>query len=43
LHARTLGFEHPVTGKAMRFEAPVPEDFENCLDKWRNYSGLTTE
>ncbi len=38
LHAHTLGFEHPVTGKAMRFEAPIPEDMENCLDKWRNYT-----
>ncbi|MAO07652.1 MAG: RNA pseudouridine synthase [Alteromonas sp.] len=38
LHARTLGFEHPTTGKFMRFESPVPEDIEQCLDKWRNYS-----
>jgi len=33
-----LGFEHPTTGKFMRFESPVPEDIEQCLDKWRNYS-----
>ena len=26
LHAAVLGFEHPVTGDAMRFEAPIPED-----------------
>ncbi len=38
LHARTLGFEHPVTCKMMRFEAPIPEDMEACLDKWRHYS-----
>ena len=38
LHARTLGFVHPVTEEFMRFECPVPEDMENCLDKWRNYS-----
>jgi 23S rRNA pseudouridine1911/1915/1917 synthase len=38
LHARTLGFEHPKTGKMLRFEAPVPEDMEACLEKWRNYS-----
>ena len=38
LHARTLGFKHPVSGEMMRFEAPVPEDIEQCLDKWRSYS-----
>ncbi len=38
LHARTLGFVHPSTGENLRFEAPVPEDMEACLDKWRNYS-----
>jgi 23S rRNA pseudouridine955/2504/2580 synthase len=26
LHARRLGFRHPVDGKAMRFESPLPED-----------------
>jgi 23S rRNA pseudouridine1911/1915/1917 synthase len=38
LHARTLGFMHPTTGEFMRFECPIPEDMEACLDKWRNYS-----
>ncbi len=38
LHAHTLGFEHPTTGKTLRFEAPIPEDMEACLEKWRNYS-----
>ena len=38
LHARTLGFEHPATGKAMFFEAPIPEDIERCVKRWRNYS-----
>ena len=27
LHARLLGFVHPRTGRVVRFEAPVPEDF----------------
>ncbi|WP_437187034.1 RluA family pseudouridine synthase [Planctomicrobium sp. SH668] len=27
LHAAKLGFEHPVTGKQVRFEAPIPPDF----------------
>jgi 23S rRNA pseudouridine1911/1915/1917 synthase len=38
LHARTLGFEHPITGKQLRFESAIPEDMEECLEKWRNYS-----
>ena len=31
LHAATLTFAHPVTGEAMRFEAPLPEDFSGLL------------
>ena len=38
LHAKTLGFIHPTTNVFMRFEAPIPEDMEACLYKWRNYS-----
>ncbi|KAA3621600.1 MAG: RluA family pseudouridine synthase [Flavobacterium sp.] len=38
LHARTLGFVHPFSGEKMRFETPIPEDMELCLEKWRNYS-----
>ncbi len=38
LHARTLGFEHPVTAQFLKFEAPIPEDIEACLEKWRSYS-----
>lgn len=37
LHAQTLGFIHPSTGKYMEFEAPLPHDFESVLEKWRNY------
>jgi len=38
LHARTLGFIHPTTGEEMKFKAALPEDMEQCLEKWRNYS-----
>ena len=31
LHAYLLAFRHPVTGKFMRFETPVPESFERVL------------
>ena len=38
LHARTLGFIHPHTGKDMFFEVPVPEDMQKLIEKWREYS-----
>jgi 23S rRNA pseudouridine1911/1915/1917 synthase len=37
LHARTLGFEHPGSGKELLFEAPLTEGFSNVLHKWRTY------
>jgi 23S rRNA pseudouridine1911/1915/1917 synthase len=33
LHAFLLGFEHPVTGKPMSFQAPMPEDMTDCIRK----------
>ena len=38
LHAKTLGFIHPTTLKKMHFETPVPEDIQQCLEKWRGYA-----
>jgi RluA family pseudouridine synthase len=32
LHAWRLGFQHPVTGQKMLFEAPIPDDFQKYLD-----------
>lgn len=37
LHAFSLGFEHPVTHKRIYFETPLPEDFQNLLEKIRRY------
>ncbi|PRY95829.1 RluA family pseudouridine synthase [Marinilabilia salmonicolor] len=37
LHAKTLGFEHPVTGEFMRFDSDLPDDMVQTIDKWRNY------
>jgi 23S rRNA pseudouridine1911/1915/1917 synthase len=31
LHARLLGFAHPVTGREMRFESPLPVEIERFL------------
>ncbi len=38
LHAKTLGFTHPVTGVFMQFNSDIPEDMVACLEKWRNYT-----
>lgn len=38
LHAKTLGFEHPVTKEYMRFDSEVPQDMVACIEKWRTYS-----
>ncbi len=35
LHAKVLGFQHPVTGEAMRFERAAPEDFQKLLGALR--------
>jgi 23S rRNA pseudouridine1911/1915/1917 synthase len=37
LHAGTLGFIHPSSGKEVVFEAPLPAGFDTVLHKWRNY------
>jgi 23S rRNA pseudouridine1911/1915/1917 synthase len=33
LHAKELEFKHPITGENMHFEAPLPEYFEEVLEK----------
>ena len=38
LHAKTLGFTHPITGKLLQFDSEIPKDMEACLEKWRTYS-----
>lgn len=35
LHAMTLGFQHPATGKYVEFEAPLPEYFTHLLQNLR--------
>jgi len=41
LHAKTLGFEHPITRELMHFDSPLPDDFLAVLEKWRGYSKNT--
>lgn len=38
LHAKTLGFEHPITKEFMRFDSEIPSDMVECIEKWRTYS-----
>ena len=38
LHAKTLGFLHPVTGKLMFFDSELPDDMARVIEKWRNYT-----
>ena len=38
LHAKTLGFIHPTSGEMMRFDTELPQDFQDCIEKWRGYS-----
>ena len=37
LHARTLGFRHPLTGRQMDFDSPPPADLAALIEKWRVY------
>ena len=33
LHAKSLEFKHPITGETLKLEAPLPEYFENVLNR----------
>jgi len=37
LHAKTIAFIHPRTGKKVSFDSELPKDFTDVLEKWRNY------
>jgi len=38
LHAKSLAFDHPVTGKRLSFDSELPSDMQNLIDKWRDYT-----
>jgi 23S rRNA pseudouridine1911/1915/1917 synthase len=38
LHAKSLGFKHPASGKYMSFDSDLPEDFSQVLNKWDRYT-----
>ncbi|MFR2731875.1 RluA family pseudouridine synthase [Hoylesella buccalis] len=37
LHAKTLGFVHPTTGRQMDFTSDLPNDMQQLIDKWSIY------
>lgn len=43
LHAQSLGFIHPTTGKEMYFESDLPADMSSLIEKWRGYKPVSEE
>ena len=41
LHAESLGFQHPKTKKFCNFVSPLPEDFQQVLNKWERYARIS--
>jgi 23S rRNA pseudouridine1911/1915/1917 synthase len=37
LHAETLGFAHPITGEAMKFSSPMPQDMSDLIQTFRSF------
>lgn len=42
LHAKTIGFIHPRSRKPVKFESEIPNDMQQVIDKWRNYTKTRT-
>lgn len=38
LHAKSLAFDHPVTGKRFLFDSELPYDMKQVIEKWRQYT-----
>ncbi len=38
LHAKSLAFDHPVTGKRLSFDSELPDDMQQVIEKWRRYT-----
>ena len=43
LHAKSLGFNHPITGEPLFFDSELPEDMKEVLDKWGKYVAGRTQ
>jgi 23S rRNA pseudouridine1911/1915/1917 synthase len=42
LHAKTLGFQHPVTREFLQFDSELPADLAQVITKWETYTGSRT-
>lgn len=42
LHAKSLEFDHPVTGERLKFETDLPKDMRDLVEKWRKYAENST-
>lgn len=38
LHAKSLSFNHPVSGIRLSFDSDLPDDMAQVIEKWRNYT-----
>jgi 23S rRNA pseudouridine1911/1915/1917 synthase len=38
LHAKELGFQHPVSDKYIHFDSDLPDDMKQVIEKWRSYT-----
>lgn len=43
LHAKSLGFDHPTTGKWMDFDSSLPADMKEVIDRWKRLTGKKYE
>jgi 23S rRNA pseudouridine1911/1915/1917 synthase len=41
LHAKELGFVHPVTGEKLHFTSELPADMQQVIERWRSYTQAT--
>ena len=41
LHAKSLGFIHPISKKYIEFDSELPEEFTALINKWENYVNHT--
>lgn len=40
LHAKSLGFIHPITQQPIYLSSELPQDMKDLVEKWRQYSNL---
>ncbi len=38
LHAKTLGFIHPITKEKLQFDSEIPSDIQDAIERWKNYT-----